>query len=110
LGHGPDEAVGLACLGGACDIGIAGLECAVADVLRDRVIEEGNLLRDQGDARSERLRLDIGDRNAIDRHDAGLRVVEAQDQVEDRALAGSRRAHERDRLSAPYGESHPVEG
>ena len=56
LGHSPDEAVGLACLGGACDIGIAGLECAVADVLRDRFIEEGNVLRDQGDLAGARER------------------------------------------------------
>ena len=58
----------------------------------------------------ERLRLDIGDGEAVDGDAARLRVVEAQEQVEDRALAGARRADDGDRLAAPDRETHPVEG
>ena len=61
LRHGPDEAVGLGRLGGAHDIGVAGVGAPVADVLGDRVVEQGNVLRHQGDARSERLRVDVAD-------------------------------------------------
>ena len=37
------------------------------------------------------------------------RIVEAQDQMEDRALAGARRADDRDLLARPHAERHAVE-
>ena len=86
-----NERVGLRSGGCSLHVRVAGFGPAVADVLQDRVVEQRDLLRHQRDARSKRLRIDICNREAVDGYAAQLRIVETQDQIEDRALAGARR-------------------
>ena len=47
--------------------------------------------------------------HAVERHRAGSRIVEAQQQVEDRALAGAGRADDGDLLARPHVKRHAVE-
>src|SRR5262249_23691389 len=108
--HDLDEAVGLSCLGGTHNVGIVGVGRAVADVLGDRVVEKGNVLRHEGDARPQKPRLDRRYGNTIHRNASALWIVEAQDETKNRALAGARGADDGDRLSPLDVEADAIEG
>ena len=47
----------------------------------------------------KRERIGVGERHAVERDRAGDGIVEAQDEMEDRALAGAGRADDRDLLA-----------
>jgi hypothetical protein len=56
---------------------------------------------------AQALLRDAGDVLAVDEDAAGLDVVQAQQQVDDRALAGARAADEADLLARPDHRSSP---
>ena len=72
---------------------------AVADVLHRVGREDHAVLRHDADARAQVVRATARRRRAVERTRARLDVVEAQDQLQHRALAGAARADQRDRLA-----------
>ena len=78
---------------------------AVADVLHRVGREDDAVLRDDADAAAQGLERDPVDALAVDHHGARLDVVEAQDQLQHRALAGAARADQGDRLAGRDGEA-----
>ncbi len=86
-------------VGGALDIGIRRAGPPEADILAHGSREDRGILRHQRDARAQGRRIGVGDRNAVETDKARGRIVEAQDQMEDRALAGARRTDDRDLLA-----------
>ena len=92
IGQGADE---VERLGGACgglDIGIARFKPAIADVVGGTGGEDGRRLRHQRDRAPQLGRIERADVVAIDIDLAAVRVVEAQQQREHRALARAGRA------------------
>jgi hypothetical protein len=62
--------------------------------------EDRGVLRHERDVTAKLRRIGVGQVHAVERHRAGLRVVEPQDQVEDRALARAGRTDD-GRVSRP---------
>jgi hypothetical protein len=73
-----DELVrlGLAC--GRLHLGVARARAAVADVGRDRTVQEGGVLRHHADRRAQGFLRDVADVLPVDANAAALRLVEAQ--------------------------------
>src|SRR5229473_2307201 len=61
--------------------------------------KQHRILRHQADLRAHIFRTQICEPPVIDHDPTGIRVVEAQQQLERRALAGPRRSHESDGLA-----------
>ena len=77
---------------------------------RDGRGEHHDVLRHQRDAAAQRRAGSASrDAHAVERDAAGARIVEAQQQMEDRALAGARWADDRDLLALPHRERDAVE-
>ncbi len=95
----PNELVGLRGDGGAPHRLEVGVGAAVANVVGDRTGEQGDVLRHERHARAQLVERGIAGAHAIDAHRARLRIEEAQQQIEDRALAGAGRSDEGDRLA-----------
>mmetsp|Transcript_100376 Transcript_100376/g.288360 ORF Transcript_100376/g.288360 Transcript_100376/m.288360 type:complete len:233 (+) Transcript_100376:2356-3054(+) len=94
LGQGVDELPGLRLLDGLFRLLLGDVGVATLDVLEDRRREEHRLLTDIPDEATpgaQRQRLEV---HAIDRHDAGHRVVEALQELDDRGLARAALADE----------------
>ena len=79
---------------------------AVGEVRGDRVAEQEALLRHVADLGAQRLERELADRNAVEQDLALLRVGEPRDEIDQRALAASRRADDGERLSRRHGERH----
>ena len=88
---------------------VAHLAEAVGDVLADRALEEHRLLRHDGHEPAERAQVELLHVDAVEQHPPAGRPQEAEHEVEERRLAGARRADERDRLARPDLERHVVE-
>src|SRR5690606_13159897 len=71
----------------------------VADVVEDRAMQQRRVLRDHADVPAQRLLRDLGDVLPVDRDPPRLNVVEAEQQVHERRLAGARAADEADLLA-----------
>ena len=69
---------------------------AEADVLRDRRVEEERVLRDHHERRPQRRALDVAQIDSRDEDAALGRVGQAREQLRERGLARSGRAHDRD--------------
>jgi hypothetical protein len=82
--------VNFGALGDVDDIGIRGVDAAVADVVRDGVVEEGGVLGDYPDCAAEGFEGDGADVLAIDEDASGFNVVEAEEEAEDGGFAISR--------------------
>ena len=82
---------------------------AEADVVAHAHAEDRGVLRHQRDVAAQLRRIGVGQPHAVERHRAGLRIVEAQDQVEDRALAGAGGADDGDLLAGLDAKRHAVE-
>ena len=78
---------------------VAGLWPPVEDVLLDRAVQQGGVLRHHGDLRAQALLPDAGDVLAVDQDAALLRLEEAQEQVDERGLADAGAADEADLLA-----------
>ena len=81
------------------DLVVARVGAAVADVLHRVGREDHAVLRDDADAPAQRGEVDAVDALAVDADGARLDVVEAEDELQHRALAGAARADEGDRLA-----------
>ena len=104
-----DENGGGGVLGRPFDLGVGGVGPAEADVVAHAHAEDRGVLRDQCDVAAQLRRIGVGQPHAVERHRAGLRIVEAQYQVEDRALAGAGGPDDRDLLAGLDAERHAVE-
>ena len=69
-------------------------------VLADRQLVAGVILEQHADAAAQRFRIELAQIGAADPHRALRRIVEAQQQLDERALAGAVLADERDQLAA----------
>jgi hypothetical protein len=88
-------------------VGVAGVRAAVEDVVAHRAVQQRGVLRDHADLRAQAVLRDAGDVLAVDQDAALLQVVEAQQQVDQRALAGARAADQADLLARADGQEKP---
>ena len=99
-------------VGGArrvADLLPGGVEPAVADVLLDRPREEQRLLEDDADLLPQRLELEVAEVDAVDHDAARSRIVEADEQAHQGALAGAGGADDGDPLAGARLEGDVVE-
>ncbi|KAJ0160181.1 hypothetical protein CTA2_8415 [Colletotrichum tanaceti] len=111
LGQGGDDVVDVGQPAGLLDLGLGGLGVgggAEADVEADAAVEQGRVLRHDGDGVPEGGR-QVGDVVAVDEHLALRGGVEALDEVHDGGLAGARGAHQAAELAGLQGEGDVVE-
>ena len=106
VGELRDERVRLRGAGGRLHVGVGRVRPAVGDVLTDGAAEQGGLLQHDADLPPQRLQRDAADVGAVDGDAAGGDVIEARDQVDDRALAGPGRADDGQRLGGSGAEAH----
>ena len=78
-------------VGGSPDFFIAGIQPPVADVLHGAGREDHGVLRYQPDAGTDLRRIGRPDIDAVQQHAAVARVVEPEEKLEDRRLAGAAR-------------------
>ena len=78
---------------------LAGVGAAVEDVVAHRAVQQRGVLRHHADLRAQAVLRDVGDVLAVDQDAARLQVVEAQQQVDERRLAGARAADQADLLA-----------
>ena len=97
-----DEVVGLRLPGGRDRRRLAGVGPAVEDVVAHRAVQQRGVLRHHADLRPQAVLRDVGDVLAVDQDAARLQVVEAQQQVDERRLAGAGAADQA-RPSRPAG-------
>ena len=84
-----DEGVGGGGNRGGLDIGVRRTEPAIGDVGAHRVVEQADLLRDQRDRAAQRGERHRADFLPVDQNAAGIGVVKARDQVEQRRFSGA---------------------
>src|SRR5215475_9472025 len=85
-----DEVVGVRGLRRRDDVGLARAGLAERNIVAHRGAEQECILPHQGDLLAQRASRSRGDVLAVDRNGAALRLVEADDQVEDRRLSAAR--------------------
>ena len=105
-----DEAVRVGRPRRRLDLGVARVRLAEADVLRRRAVEEIGVLIDHAEPGAEPRALQRAQVAAAEQDAASLRVVEAQQQAQDRGLAGAARADDADPLPRLDLEGEPVMG
>src|SRR5205085_11857530 len=98
LGQAHDELVRVGGPGRGDDLLHGGLGPPVGDILADGGPKEHRLLRHDADAGAQRGQRQTPQVDAVEQDAALVRVVEAQQQADKRALTGAGRAHERYRL------------
>ena len=89
---------------GGDDLLIRGIQAAVADVIHDGAGENEAVLQHNAHLRAQRVQRHLGDVVPIDEHPAGIDVIKARDEVDDRRFAGACGADERDGLARLYIE------
>jgi hypothetical protein len=94
---------------GRHDLLRAGVEPAVRDVLTDGAAEQTAILTRENHARAPGGKRKLGKRHAVHADGALARIVKSEEQVDDRRLAGARRADDRGRLSAGDAERDALE-
>ena len=90
---------------GGLDFGVGRVGASVADVLARRGGEEHRVLRYETDPTAHRARVGARHVDAVDQHATARRIVEAQQQLERRALAGARWSDEGDRFAGRHARS-----
>ena len=93
---------------GGDELGVARGRPGEAQVVGDRPAEEVALLGHDPELRAQRALSDRAQVVPVDAHDAGVGVVEAGDQLGERALAGAGRADEGHGLAGGDPEAHVV--
>ncbi len=81
------------------DLGIRRVRFAIGDVVANGAVQQGGVLRHHADLRAQAVLRHGGDVLAVDRDPAGLQIVEAQEHVHQRRLAGAGPADEADLLA-----------
>src|SRR6185503_6722790 len=84
-----DEVVRLRLARRGDDLGFARARLSVADVRGNRAVQQRRVLRHHADRRAQALLRHVRDVLAVDRDAAGLRLVQPEQQVHERRLAGS---------------------
>jgi hypothetical protein len=82
---------------------------AVADVVADRAVQQRGVLRDDRDLRAQALLRDARDILPVDQDAAAFQIEEAQQQVDERRLAGAGAADEADLLARLHRQSEAVD-
>ena len=82
---------------------------AVAQIVARGGGEDDGLLRHHRDPLADVGRVGVAQVDAVEQHAAGLRIVEALGELEDRRLARARRADDRKPLARLHGEAEIVE-
>ena len=77
----------------------AGVRPAVGDVLGDGAVEQKGLLQHDADVAAILLHRERAHVHAVHQDGAGADIVEAADEVDERALAGAARSHQADHLA-----------
>ena len=88
---------------------IRGVGSAVADILHDRAVEQGNVLRDNTDGLAQALLCDPSDILAVDQDPAVLRVVETLQQCEQSRFTAARRTNEADAFARHEADAEILE-
>ncbi len=91
------------------DLGQRRVGTAVRDVVRDRVVEEHGVLRDQADVAAQRPQRHVADVEVVDEDGPVGHVVEARQQVDERRLARAAEADDGDDLAGIDPERDAVE-
>ena len=94
LGQRLDEAPRLGGPGRLDHLRLVGLRLPVGDVVAHRALEQVDVLADQADGAAQRGEAHRIDRLAVDTYAPGVRVVEAQQQLDQGRLAGAGGAHQ----------------
>ena len=69
---------------------------AIGDIVADRIVEQHAVLRNDADGRAERCLRNLGDVLPVDQYAAYLRIIKAEQQPCDSALACTGRANNSD--------------
>ncbi len=104
-----DELVGVREFRRRDDLRLGRLRAAVADVVADRAVQQRGVLRHHRDLRAQALLRHGGDVLAVDQDAAALEVEEAQQQIDERRLAGTGAADEADLLAGLDGQAQAVD-
>ncbi len=104
-----DEFGGRSSLGGLPDLLVGGIRPAVGDVLGDRPREQEHVLRDIAHRAAQRVPVEVAHVPAVEQHLARPRVVEPQDEPQQRGLARPGGAHDRMRLPGGDDQVHPAQ-
>ena len=107
VGERVDEAVDVGDLGGLEDLGVGGVGVAVAEVLPDRVSEQPGVLEHHAELRPQLPAGDGRDVVPVEGDPASVELVEPQQQVDQRRLAGPGRSDDGHRLARLGGEVEP---
>src|SRR6266511_1713862 len=110
VGQGQDELVQVRGGGGGDQVVVGGVGLGVAQVLRDRGVEQEGVLEHHAQLRSPRLEGDLAQVGAVDEDPAGLGVVEAGDQGGDRGFPGAAGADQGDELAGGDVDGEVVDG
>ena len=94
-----DKRSGMRVLGCARDLGVGRIRPAEANIVAHRACEHHAVLRHQRNPRPQLRRIEIGKPHTVKCDASGYGIVEAQQQMKDRAFAGSGRADDRDFLA-----------
>ena len=94
-----DEFVSMGALRRIDDLGVAGLEASVTDVLHQGTMKEHRVLRNHRDRCAQTLLRDLLDVLSIDQNAAGLRFEQTQCQIDQGTLAAARVADQTDALT-----------
>ena len=104
-----DKRSGMRVLGGARDLGVGRIRPAEANIVAHRACEHNAVLRHQRNPRPQLRRIEIGEPHTVKCDASGYGIVEAQQQMKNRAFAGSRRADDRDFLAPRNVKRHTIE-
>ena len=104
VGQGRDEIVDVGGRRGGADVVVARVGPAHADVGLDRAVEQEGVLVDDRDHAADLLERQLAQVVAAEADRALNRIVEAQQQADDRRLAAARRADHADALAGRHRE------
>ena len=109
VAQGLDEVVRLGALCCGDHVCLAGVGPAIGDVVGDRAVHQGRVLRDHTDLGAQRILRDLCNVLAVDQNAAPLQVVKTQQQVHQRRFARAGAAHQADLFAGAHCEVQPVD-
>ena len=104
LGLSPDEEIDMGSLCSSLHLFVRGVGPAVADVLPDRPAVQPGVLQDHAEHAAEVLAGIVPDVPAVHADPAAVKLIKAHHQLDDRSLAGSRRADDGNALTRFCGK------
>ncbi len=106
-----DEVMRIGGARGGDDVGLAGVGAAEAQVFLDRPVKQIGVLRHHRDHPAHRLRIERAQILTADADRAALRIVQTQEQADDRGLARPAGANDADAFTGGDGEGEvPMRG